>query len=178
MSDERDEDIFPMLENHVRMKPDEILCPGDMDKIIAVARRRIAWNKVKYAEMSLYVNGDIAGEKLNPEYIARAEETRALRDKLRMYCHSNEAASDELFRIKTEADAAGKDWTQACRDEIAKMEGNHIVASAPEPVVEEAKPEEPPRTLGGKILHSLWSMGVPVDRIFKKTKFDIGEVKK
>lgn len=134
MSDERDEDIFPMLENRNRMKPDEVLCPGDMDKIIAVARRRIAWNKVKYTEMSRWVNGDIGGDLINPEYVARAEATRELKNKLREYSGDAGVASDELFRIKVQADKEGKDFTQVCKEEIEKMKGNKIIAPLSEPV--------------------------------------------
>jgi hypothetical protein len=181
MTDERDEDIFPMLENHVRMKPDEILCPGDMDKIIAVARRRIAWNKVKFAEMSQYVNGDISGEKLNPVYLARAEATRALKAALFTYTGSFAVASDELFRIKCEADAQGRDFTEVCNEEIAKMKGEHVVPSMSEETImtrdELSKPEEKPKTLAGRVLHSLWAMGFPVQRFIKK-ELDVKEADK
>lgn len=178
MSDERDEDIFPMLENHVRMKPDEILCPGDMDKIIAVARRRIAWNKVKFAEMSQYVNGDISGEKLNPVYLARAQATRDLKEALFNYTGSFASASDELFRIKCEADASGRDFTEVCNEKIKEMRGELIFSddktSIPIPLPQK---EEPPKTLAGKILHSLWAMGFPVQRFIKK-ELDPNEVQK
>jgi hypothetical protein len=90
----------------------------------------------KYAEKNLYANHakyDAMADLVctpegmvpsNPEYRSRMENTKKLREKLKVYTGSSEAASDLLYEYKTMADAAGVDFSWAAKLELDQLTGN------------------------------------------------------
>jgi hypothetical protein len=107
--------------------------------------------------------GELVDE--NPEYIARAKATKDLRESLKAYAGSSEAASDLLFETKKEADLAGKDFAQVAREKVIEMEGPTPV-DYPYPSILEIKPKA---SLANRLMHKLWKMGFPVQKFINKT---------
>ena len=144
--------------------------PEKWSKALRVVKAR---NKIKYDEMSEWINGKVGGERINPEYSARAEATKELRESLKAYAGSLEAASDLLFSIKKEADAEGKDFTQIAREKVTEMKGE-VPVEYPYPSIIMDKPKV---SLANRLLHKLWKMGFPVHKFMKK-EFSVDEANK
>lgn len=136
----------------------------------ALAPRK-ARNRRLYGEMGKWVNGNVGGELLNPEYLARADNTKKLREQLKRYAGSPEAASDILFSTKKEADAKGQDFSMAALDKIDELIGK---TEEPDPIF---IPVQPKKSLAGRLAHKLWKMGFPMGKFFKN-KLEVEEADK
>lgn len=136
----------------------------------ALAPRK-ARNRRLYGEMGKWVNGNIGGDLLNPEYLARAENTKKLREQLKKYSGSPESASDILFGMKKESDAKGEDFSMAALDRLDEIIGK---TNDPEPIFVQVKPK---KSLAGRLAHKLWKMGFPMG-IFLKDKLEVEEADK
>ena len=162
-------------DNQYRFGPNDVICKGDADQLRRALKPKIQENHAKYdtmANMVCYMGKMVP---MNPEYRARAIETKRLREQLKTYSGSDEIASDLLFETKKLADAQGMDFAIAARREIDAMRGMGIDG----PKMNEVyvpKPE-PRKPLASRFLHWLWKSGFPVGRFIKK-ELDVDEASK
>lgn len=104
------------------------LTPHQLERLNRAAGRKSMSNKAFYAEEAKYVSEGGRRVLANPEYAARHEETKKLREQFKKYSGSPEVASDLLFEAKLKSDAHGKDFGTAAAELIDKMKGEHLEA--------------------------------------------------
>ena len=139
--------------------------------MLAAIVHKVEEQHAKFAEASQHVGGNITAPLLEKEYLDRAHATKELREKLKTYSGSADFASDELFRIKKEADEAGKDFVKVAQDIVIEMKGPEI-----DPVELRVKfsgngpiqKEDKEQSLAQDFLHLLWKHGFPVEKFIKK----------
>lgn len=154
------------------------LMMSDPKKMTKALTKKIESNHIKYTNMGQYINGDPKNGTVNKENLERFENTKKLREQLRAYSGSDEAAADLLFQMKQQADAEGKDFSQISAKKIDEMKGSHIVDTAPtkgtqSKTLEQSKEET---TLAADFIHLLWKAGLPVDKLFKnKLSVDVAD---
>lgn len=150
------------------MRGEALFRMGDPKKMAKAVLNKREQRRLHYAELSQYVNGDPKQGKLNPEYLARFENTEKLRQMLKNYSGSPEAASDLLFKMKKEADEAGQDFSHYALTQIDQMKGNHVIPTEPEPI-ETIPPVEPvKKSLASQLKHFLWKKGLPIQSFTQK----------
>lgn len=91
--------------------------------LISLARETAKQNAEAYREDGKRVWTPFGRMPLNEEYLERDRVTKELRKTLKKYSSSSEYASDELFRIKKQAEEQGKDFVQVASYENDKIEG-------------------------------------------------------
>ena len=72
----------------------------DEEKLRKLVRARIQRNRYHIAEDFRHVDGNRNKPLLNPEYLARAEATKKLREQYKTYSGSDEIAKDVLFGLR------------------------------------------------------------------------------
>lgn len=102
-----------------------LLMMSDPKAMAKAMSHKLEVNHQKYNEMSKYINGDPKQGLISPEYVARFENTKKLRELLTKYTGSAEFASDELFRLKQLADKEGKDFAVVAEREILATVGKN-----------------------------------------------------
>lgn len=95
---------------------------ADPELLIAAATVNQIRNKEKITEAQNHVGGNPNNPLLDPEYLARAEATKALREQMRKY--AGEAGDALVLAEKKKAEEAKKDWTQHALDKIKEMRGD------------------------------------------------------
>lgn len=155
---------------------DEAFKNVDPDKFMAGARRTITKSKAFLDSQKDMVWDQGKLVPINPEYLARAEATKKLKEQLKTYTGSTEFASDLLYLMKKEADAEGRDFSKAALNKIEEMKGN-LVDNFEEidQIIKEA--ETPKKPLASRILHKLWKWGFPVG-IFIRKELSVEEADK
>lgn len=160
---------------------------SDPKKMQKAMSKKLEANHKKYTDMGQYVNGDPRQGKLNPEYLARFENTKKFKEQMAKYMGSTAAASDELYRLAKEAEASGQDLSQLVAIRIEEMQGNHIVAPVETSAETSARhndnsqpiEDEPKTGFANDLLHLMWKYGVPVDKfISKKTELSVEQANK
>lgn len=113
------------IANHFQPDSWAIFCfnTADPEPIIKAAIRKQLQNKEMIDEAWKHVDGNPNKPLLDPVFIQRAKNTKALREKLKTYTGSAENASDVLFAIKRQADSLGLDFKDAALDQVEKMQG-------------------------------------------------------
>lgn len=94
-----------------------------LSRLNRYAEKKLYANHVKYDAMADMVCTPDGMVPSNPEYRARMENAKKLRDKLKVYAGSSEAASDLLFDYKKKADAEGIDFSIAAKKALDQLTG-------------------------------------------------------
>lgn len=96
---------------------------GDPKKMAKALSKYQSRTKAKIQESYQYVGGNQANGKLNEEYIKNDQVLQKIRERLKLYTGSPEAASDELFRIARQAELEGKSIPEVFDRETKIMDG-------------------------------------------------------
>ena len=170
---------FPVSgdDNPNRMKPDDVLFVAkwsmeDLRKLI-VARK--AQNKAMIEEAQKHVGGNLDRPLLNPEYVARAEATKKLKQQLKTYSGSSGIANDLLFNIKSCCDAENLNFTKVAQEEIRRMKGLSVVGPS---ILKEEIKAKPKNKLASRFKHWLWKHGLLPTHFITKKELSIEEANK
>ena len=108
------------------------LSKSALERMNKHAERKLYAQHRYYDSMANMVCTPEGLKPMNPEFRARLENTKKLRESLKVYSGSAEAASDLLFMAKKEADAKGEDFGTAA-DVMLKSIKGHLLNEETDP---------------------------------------------
>jgi hypothetical protein len=119
---------------------------ADPEVLIAKATLAKARNKMKIDEAFKHVGANPGAPLLNPEFIARAEATKKLREEAKKF-GGNEGGNEYVLAIKKQAEAEGKDFTAVALQKVQEIRGEEKPETIQDAVFTEIK--QPNRAWSG-----------------------------